>query len=116
MIVMTPQDSRRFCEKIDFVTTPGWLTGGNSRAKSGLPAGAGPYKIITNMAVMDFEPESKKMRMIAINPGYSEKDVHANCGFELLQADEIVENQPPTNDELSILREQIDPYRYVIGR
>jgi glutaconate CoA-transferase, subunit B len=116
MIVMTPQDSRRFSEKIDFITTPGWLTGGDSRAKSGLPAGAGPYKIITNMAVMDFEPESKRMRIIAINPGYSEKDVRVNCGFELLRADEIVENQPPTDHELSILREQIDPYRYVIGR
>ena len=92
------------------------MTGGDSRAKSGLPAGAGPYKIITNMAVMDFEPESKRMRIIAINPGYSEKDVRANCGFELLRADEIVENHPPTDHELSILREQIDPYRYVIGR
>jgi glutaconate CoA-transferase subunit B len=116
MIVMTPQDSRRFSEKIDFITTPGWLTGGDSRTQSGLPAGAGPYKIITNMAVMDFEPASKRMRIIAINPGYSEKDVRANCGFELLRADEIVENQPPTDHELSILREQIDPYRYVIGR
>jgi glutaconate CoA-transferase, subunit B len=116
MIVMTPQDSRRFSEKIDFITTPGWLTGGDSRAKSGLPAGAGPYKIITNMAVMDFEPQSKRMRIIAINPGYSEKDVRANCGFELLRADEIAENHPPTNQELCILREQIDPYRYVIGR
>jgi glutaconate CoA-transferase subunit B len=48
--------------------------------------------------------------------GYSEKDVRVNCGFELLRADEIVENQPPTDHELSILREQIDPYRYVIGR
>jgi glutaconate CoA-transferase subunit B len=116
MIVMTPQDARRFCEKVDFITTPGWLKGGDSRAKSGLPIGSGPYKIVTNMAVMDFEPESKRMRIIAINPGYSEEDVRTNCGFELLRAEKIVENQPPTDDELSILREQIDPYRYVIGR
>jgi glutaconate CoA-transferase subunit B len=116
MLVMTPQDPKRFAEKCQFVTSPGWLQGGDSRAKSGLPLGAGPYKIITNMAVMDFEPESKRMRIIAINPGYSEKDVQANCGFELLKAKKIVENKPPTKKELDILREQIDPYRYVIGR
>ncbi|MCX5827550.1 MAG: 3-oxoacid CoA-transferase [Deltaproteobacteria bacterium] len=116
MIVMTPQDVKRFAEKCSYITSPGWLQGGDSRAKSGLPLGAGPYKIITNMAVMDFEPKSKRMRIIAINPGYSEKDVQDNCGFELLKAKKIVENQGPSEKELSILRDQIDPYRYVIGR
>jgi glutaconate CoA-transferase subunit B len=116
MLVMTPQDVKRFVERVSFITSPGWLDGGDSRAKSGLPLGAGPYKIITNMAVMDFEPTSKRMRIMAINPGYSEKDVQENCGFELLKAKKIVENKPPTKHELQILREQIDPYRYVIGR
>jgi glutaconate CoA-transferase subunit B len=116
MLVMTPQDPKRFAEKINFITTPGWLQGGDSRAKSGLPLGAGPYKIITNMAVMDFEPESKRMRIIAVNPGYSEKSVQENCGFELLKAKKIVENTPPTKEELHMLRDEIDPYRYVIGR
>ena len=116
MMVMTPQDPKRFAEKCSYITTPGWLQGGDSRAKSGLPLGAGPYKIITNMAVMDFESESKRMRIIAINPGYTEKDVQDNCGFELLKAKKIVENKPPTKHELTILRDEIDPYRYVIGR
>ncbi len=116
MMVMTPQDSRRFVEKVDFLTTPGWLEGGDSRAKSGLPLDAGPYKIITDMAVMDFEPESKRMRVISISQGYSFKDVQENCGFELLQADKIVETKAPTKDELRILRDEVDPYRYVIGR
>ena len=116
MMVMTPQDPKRFAEKINYITTPGWLQGGDSRAKSGLPLGAGPYKIITNMAVMDFEPESKRMRIIAVNPGYSEKTVQENCGFELLKAKKIIENPPPTKEELHMLRDVIDPYRYVIGR
>lgn len=103
-------------EKLDFLTTPGWLTGGDSRAKSGLPLDAGPYKIITNMAVMDFEPVSKRMRVLSLNPGYSFTDVQDNCGFELLMAEEITETQPPTVEELCILREEVDPYRYVIGR
>jgi glutaconate CoA-transferase subunit B len=116
MMVMTPQDSKRFVEKVSYCTSPGWLSGGDSRAKSGLPLGAGPYKIITNMAVMDFEPESKRMRLIALNPGYSEKDVQENCGFELLKAKKITANEPPKAEELHILRDVIDPYRYVIGR
>lgn len=116
MMVMTPQDSRRFVEKVDFMTTPGWLEGGDSRAKSGLPLEAGPYKIITNMAVMDFEPESKRMRVISINPGYSFDDIQENCGFELLKADKIVETKAPTETELRLLREEVDPYGYVIGR
>ncbi len=76
----------QFVEKLDFLTTPGWLEGGDSQARSGLPLGARPYKIITNMAVMDFEPESKRMRIISVNPGYAVKDVQENCGFELLIA------------------------------
>ncbi|MCD6152926.1 MAG: hypothetical protein J7J07_03320 [Syntrophobacterales bacterium] len=116
MMVMTPQDSKRFTEKCDFITTPGYLEGGDSREKAGLARGSGPYRVITNMAVMDFEPESKRMRIKSINPGYSEKDVQDNCGFELLKASEITETNPPQEEELRVLREEVDPYRYVIGR
>jgi glutaconate CoA-transferase subunit B len=115
-MVVTPQDSRRFVEKCDFITTPGYLTGGDAREKAGLPKGCGPYRIITNMAVMDFEPVSKRMRIISINPGYSVEDVQKNCGFELLKADKIIETAPPTEEELRILREEVDPERYVICR
>jgi len=116
MMVMTPQNNKRFVEKLDFLTTPGWLQGGDSRAKSGLPLGSGPYKIVTDMAVMDFEPESKRMRVISVSPGYSLKDVRENCGFELLEAANTTETPPPTAQELRVLREEVDPYRYVIGR
>ena len=116
MMVMTVQDSRRFVKKCEFITTPGWLQGGNSRYEAGLPEGTGPYKVITNLAVMDFEPTTRRMRIIALNPGYSVKDVQDNCGFELLKADKFVENPPPTEEELHFLRDVIDPYRYVIGR
>jgi glutaconate CoA-transferase subunit B len=116
MMVMTPQDKRRFVEKVDFITTPGWLEGGNSREKSGLPLDSGPYKIITNMGVMDFEQESKRMRVISINPGYTFDDIQGNCGFKLPQAKKMLATQPPTKQELRILREEVDPYGYVIGR
>ncbi len=116
MMVLTVQDARRFVKKCEYITTPGWLQGGDSRAEAGLPEGTGPYKVFTNMAVMDFEPESKRMRIISVNPGYSVKDVQDNCGFELLKASKITETLPPTEKELKILREEVDPHRYVIGR
>jgi glutaconate CoA-transferase subunit B len=116
MMVLTVQDARRFVEKCEFITTPGWLQGGNSRYEAGLPEGTGPYKVFTNMAIMDFEPESKRMRIISVNPGYSIKDVQDNCGFELLKAPKITETEPPTEMELRVLREEVDPHRYVIGR
>lgn len=116
MMVMTPQDKRRFVEKLDFLTTPGWLTGKDSRSRSGLPKDAGPYRIITNMAIMDFEQESKRMRVISLNPGYDFKSVQDNCGFELLRSDHLRDTPPPTPEELRLLREEVDPYGYVIGR
>lgn len=115
-MVMTVQDKRRFVEKVDFVTSPGWLQGGDSRVKAGLPPGTGPYKIITSMGIMDFEAESKRMRVISLNPGCSFKDIQDNCGFELLRVPRIAETKAPTQQELAILREEVDPYRYIIGR
>lgn len=115
-MVMTMQDKRRFVEKLDFMTSPGWLDGGDSRNKSGLPSETGPYRIITNMAVMDFEPVSKRMRVIAVHPGYTFEEVQNNCGFELLKSDEIMTSLEPTKPELYLLREQVDPERYLIGR
>lgn len=115
-MVMTNQDSRRFTEKLDFMTSPGYLTGGNSRYEAGLPRGTGPYKIFTNMAIMGFDDETKRMKVISIIPGYSRKDVQDNCGFELLWENTLSDTEPPCDDELRILREEVDPHRYIIGR
>ncbi|MBN1945613.1 MAG: hypothetical protein JW797_08040 [Bradymonadales bacterium] len=115
-MVITPQDRRRFTDRIDFITSPGYLSGGDSRERSGLPAGSGPYRVITNMAIMDFEESSKRMRVISLHPGYRLEDVQANCGFELLQADRIEETPRPAPQQLQILRTRVDPDRYIIGR
>lgn len=115
-MVMTMQDKRRFVQQVDFITTPGWLEGGDSRKNSGLPDQTGPHRIITNMAVMDFEPASKRMRVISLHPGYTFEDVQDNCGFELLRADSLSITPEPTEHELALLRKEVDPYGYVIGR
>jgi len=115
-MIMTVQDARRFTNHINFITSPGYLTGGNSRFAAGLPKNTGPYRIITNMAIMGFDEESKRMKVLSINPGYSRKDVQENCGFELLWSEDMMDTDPPHEDELRILREEVDPHRYIIGR
>ncbi len=58
--MITPHDPRRFVERVDFVTTPGYLAGPGAREAAGLPAGTGPYKVITDLAVLGFDETTKR--------------------------------------------------------
>lgn len=115
-MVMTPHVKARFVEKLDFLTTPGYLTGPGAREAAGLPANCGPYKIITNLAVMGFDDETKRMKVESLSPGVDIDQVVAATGFELLIPSNLQTTEPPTEIELRILREQVDPLRLVIGR
>ena len=108
-IAIMIHDKRRFIEKIDFLTTPGFLTGPGAREKAGLPVGTGPYRVVTNLCIMGYDDESKKMKLLSLNPGVTVEQVIENTGFELLIADNITRNDPPTAEELKKLRENIDP-------
>jgi len=113
---MSVQEKKRLVSKLDFITAPGWLEGGRLTGAIGIATGHRTLWVITNMAVMDFEPESKWMRVISINPGYTFDDIQSNCEFELLKAPRIFTTKPPTAMELRILRDEIDPNRQIIGR
>jgi glutaconate CoA-transferase subunit B len=115
-MVITPQDRKRFVEKVSFITTPGYLDGPGARERAGLPAHTGPYKVITDMAIMGYDEKTKRMRVESIHQGYTFEQVQENCGFPLLKAEEIIKTPPPTKNELEILRNQVDPNRYIIGR
>lgn len=115
-LVMTPHDKRRFVEKVDFITTPGYLTGPGAREESGLPPDAGPYKVITNLCVLGFDQETKQMKVESIHPGVTREDIINNTGFELLWDEDLKTSLPPTEEELRILREEVDPMKYIIGR
>ena len=116
ILVITPQDARRFVEKVSFITSPGYLDGPGARERAGLPANTGPYKVITNMAVLGYDEKTKRMRVESIHQGLAFEDVQKNCGFPLLKAEKIVVTPAPTADELRILRTEVDPNRYIIGR
>jgi glutaconate CoA-transferase subunit B len=116
VMVITPQDAKRFVPKVHFITTPGYLDGPNARERAGLPAKTGPYKVITNMAVMGYDEETKRMRIEFVHPGFKLEEVQNNCGFPLLKAEEILKTPPPTKEELEILRNEVDPKGYIISR
>ncbi len=115
-LVITPQDRRRFVEKLDFLTTPGFLTGRDAREAAGLPTGTGPYKIITNLGVLGFDEATGRMRLEQVHPGVTVERVQEATGFKLLVSPDLSETEPPSAEELRILREEVDPYRYIIGR
>lgn len=115
-VVITPMDVKRFVEKVNFITTPGYLSGKGAREAAGLPLGTGPYKVITNYCILGYDEETCRMRIESLNPGMTVEKVQENCGFELLQADRIEATPPPTEEELRILREEVDPDGYIIRR
>jgi len=114
IVIMRKHDTRSFVPKVDFVTTPGYLSGPGAREKAGLPPGTGPYRVVTNLALMDFSPDTRRMRLTATHPGVKPEDVVKATGFELLVAREVTTNPEPTEKELRLLREEIDKDRYYI--
>ncbi len=114
IIIIRQHDPRRFVPKVDFLTTPGYLTGPGAREKAGLPPNTGPYRVVTNLALLDFEPESKRMRLIGLNPGVTVEQVIKSTGFELIIPAQIVTNPEPTEEQIRLLREEIDPDHYYI--
>ncbi len=115
-LVITPHDKRRFISKLDFVTTPGYLTGPGARERAGLFPGTGPYKVISTLALMGYDPVSKRMRVESLHPGVTKEDVVANTGFEMLFVDSLPITPEPTDEELRVLRTEIDPQGLIIGK
>jgi glutaconate CoA-transferase subunit B len=109
MIVAMKHEKRRFVERVDFVTSPGFLSGGDSRRAAGLVAG-GMFRVVTDLGLLDFDEASKRMRLIALHPGASAAEVQANTGFALLVATPLPTTDPPAENELAVLR-HLDPDR-----
>jgi glutaconate CoA-transferase subunit B len=116
VLVVTNHDPRRFVEKVDFITTPGYLTGPGSREAAGLAPGTGPYRVITDLAVLGYHEQTRRMEVLSLHPGVTREQVAAATGFQLTFREPLATTGAPTEGELTILREQVDPHRYIIGR
>jgi glutaconate CoA-transferase subunit B len=109
MIVAMKHEKRRFVERVDFITSPGFLAGGESRRDSGLIAG-GMSRVVTDLGLFGFDAHSKRMTLMALHPGATVAQVQENTGFEMLIAADLQTTDPPTEAELAVLR-HLDPER-----
>ncbi len=115
-LIIMRQTRSRFVETVPFLTTPGYLTGPNAREEAGLPANTGPYRVISNLAVYDFHPQSLRMRLMTLMPGATVEDVQANSSFEIVIPEgEIPVFDTPTEEEKRILHE-IDETGLILGK
>ncbi len=113
-IAIMRHDRKRFVEKVDFITTPGYLSGPGAREVAGLPPNTGPHRVVTTLALLGYHPESKRMMLLATQPGVEVEEVVENTGFDLEISDQVEKNEPPTVEELRILREEVDKEKLYI--
>ena len=113
MIVAMKHEKRRFVRTVDFITSPGFVRGGTSRRDSGLIAGS-MYRVVTDLGIMGFDEESRRMTVLALHPGVTVEEIQDNTGFELLVAGDLAVTEPPSERELSVLR-HLDPDRLYIA-
>ncbi|RMF86572.1 MAG: hypothetical protein D6736_14800, partial [Nitrospinota bacterium] len=112
-IVIIDQSRRTFVERVDFRSGVGHLHGGKSRTEAGLRPG-GTWKVITNLAVLSFHPESKEMQIESLHPGVSLAQVQEQTGFPLRIPDEVAETPPPAAEIVHLIRHEIDPQNLLL--
>ena len=109
-LVMAKLDPRAFPADVDFLTSPGHRCRGVPRRELDLP-GAGPVKVITDKAILEADPKSGELVLVALYPGVSADDVRAGVGWPLVVRTTLLEVSPPTPRDLQLLREVLYPKR-----
>jgi glutaconate CoA-transferase subunit B len=105
--ILTPHQKRRFPEKVDFRTSAGFLGGRPEREAAGL-RGKGPLVVVTDIGLL--EPDKTgELVLTALHPGKTVEEARTNTGWELKSAPNVRITEPPSEDELRILREELDP-------
>ncbi|PKN26049.1 MAG: 3-oxoadipate--succinyl-CoA transferase subunit B [Deltaproteobacteria bacterium HGW-Deltaproteobacteria-21] len=110
VIVVIDQKKYRFPERVDFVSGPGYLDGKpESRERAGLMPGTGPRKVVTNLGIYSFAEGEMVLDSIHSRAGVSLEDIRSNTGWDIKVSKELRETVPPTQEELRLLREKVDP-------
>jgi len=105
--LLTPHQKRRFPEKCDFVTGAGFLAGRAARAASGV-RGGGPQAVVTDIGLLEPDADGE-LTLVALHPGQTAEKAKANTGWDLKVAPALRLTDPPTAEELRLLREELDP-------
>lgn len=106
-LIILPHSKRGFVEKVDYRTAMGFGDGPGHRERLGL-IGGGPSKVFTDLAILDFEPRSRSMRVVSLHPGVTRTQVESETGFELIWPDNVPITIEPTQEELDWIHKEID--------
>jgi len=104
VLIVVKQSRRTFVEKVDFVTSVGFLTGGDSRERAGL-TGKGPVAVITDLCILQPDPVSRELKVASVHPGVDREMIVANTGWQVQFTPACSDTQPPTRTELDVLRD-----------
>lgn len=114
---MSEQEKRKFPKRVEFISSPGYLDGSpQARERAGLPRGTGPYRVVTDKAVFGFDEETRRMKLLAVSPWTTADEVMEEMDFEPLVAEPVETVTPPTEEQLTVLRGQIDPEGRIVGQ
>jgi len=102
-VIMMTLEKRRFLERVDYITTPGYLGGNDDREKAGLPGG-GPVAIITNKCIFRFDPVTKEAYLDSVHPGVSIEEIKESVGWDLKLADNVKTTEPPTVEQVRLTK------------
>jgi len=111
--IMMRQEKRRFVERVDYITVPGYIDGGDARRRAGL-VGGGPAEVITTMGVFRFDEETKEMYLEKCHPGITPEQVRQNVSWDLKISPGVGTTEPPTRKQVEIMR-ILDPYGLYLG-
>ncbi|GGF18296.1 CoA-transferase subunit beta [Subtercola lobariae] len=112
-LILTDLKKRTFVEKVDFITSVGYLDGGNSRAEAGLRPG-GPSRVITDKAIFGFHDESREMELLTVHESSSIEEVVSEMGFLPRISDNVSVTVAPTEHEIRLIRDVIDPRKILL--
>ena len=104
VIVIIRQSERTFVEQLHFRSSVGYGSGKGDRERLGM-TGAGPTTVITDLGVLRPDPETCELTLTEIHPGVTVDEARAACGWDLRVADDVGESDPPSDEELRVLRE-----------
>jgi len=113
-IIIIRHERRKLVERLVHNTSPGFLSGGDSRARIGLPGG-GPSRVLTDKAVFGFDAESKRLKVLSIHPGVTPEDLRDSTGFPIDVPRDCPLTPPPTEEEVRLIREELDPNRMYVS-
>ena len=104
VLVLLRQTQRTFVERLDFLTSVGFGGEPGERARLGLP-GAGPATVITDLGVLEPDPDDGELVLVGLHPGVTLADVRQNTGWPLRVAKPLPVSEPPAPAELDALRQ-----------